>query len=63
MMGGSSQPDRIGDPVCEWSGEGSKSTDPVYMYVESDWARTFYSLGHWFDDHPEAAFAMLSRRI
>lgn len=25
------------------------------MYVESDWARTFYSLGHWIDAHPTAA--------
>jgi len=25
------------------------------MYVESDWARLEYSLGHWFKAHPEAA--------
>merc|ERR1719174_1000834 len=26
-----------------------------YIYTESDWARTFYSLGHWFEENPEAA--------
>jgi hypothetical protein len=31
----------------------SPKTD-CYMYVESDWARTEYSLGHWFVDHPSA---------
>jgi hypothetical protein len=25
-----------------------------YMYTESDWARTSYSLGHWFVDNPSA---------
>lgn len=25
------------------------------MYTESDWARTFYSLGHWFTANPSAA--------
>eukprot|EP01048_Picozoa_sp_COSAG05_P000614 COSAG05_NODE_17_length_35518_cov_34.728084_29_plen_379_part_00 len=25
-----------------------------YIYTESDWARTEYSLGHWFDAHPSA---------
>ena len=25
-----------------------------YIYVESDWARTEYSLGHWFEDNPSA---------
>lgn len=25
------------------------------MYVESDWARTFYDLGHWVEAHPSSA--------
>ena len=25
-----------------------------YIYTESDWARTEWSLGHWFDAHPES---------
>ena len=25
-----------------------------YIYTESDWARTEYSLGHWFDANPDA---------
>ena len=28
-----------------------------YIYTESDWARTVYSLGHWFVQHPEAALS------
>ena len=28
-----------------------------YMYTESDWARTEYSLGHWFVDNPGAALS------
>ena len=33
-----------------------KAKDPsvdCYMYTESDWARTWYTLGHTFDAHPE----------
>jgi hypothetical protein len=34
------------------------SSDPLYARTtdtESDWARTFYSLGHWFSNNPANA--------
>ena len=30
-------------------------TADCYMYVESDVARSFYSLGHWVEAHKETA--------
>ena len=31
-----------------------------YIYTESDWARTEYSLGHWFEAHNESALRCAS---
>lgn len=39
---------------CEAVKQVNPKTD-CYMYVESDMARTFYSLGHWVEDHKETA--------
>ena len=39
---------------CRLVKELNPKTD-CYMYTESDWARTFYSLGHWFDANPDSA--------
>ena len=39
---------------CQLVKQLSPSTD-CYMYTELDVARTYYSLGHWFDAHPASA--------
>ena len=33
-----------------------------YIYTESDWARTEYSLGHWFEAHNESALQCENER-
>jgi hypothetical protein len=38
--------------ACKQLKSLSPKTD-CYMYTESDWARTFYTLGHTFDAHPD----------
>ena len=53
------------EPVCDnaedkivASCKAVKALNPktqCYMYTESDWARTEYSLGHWFDANPDSA--------
>ena len=39
---------------CRRVKELNPETD-CYIYTESDWARTEYSLGHWFLEHNESA--------
>eukprot|EP01043_Picozoa_sp_COSAG02_P012218 COSAG02_NODE_469_length_21727_cov_64.506334_4_plen_261_part_00 len=39
---------------CRKVKEINPQTD-CYIYTESDWARTEYSLGHWFREHNESA--------
>lgn len=53
------------DPVCDQaeakiqeSCRKVKAINPdtdCYIYTESDWARTEYSLGHWFNENPQNA--------
>ena len=39
---------------CRLVKERNPGTD-CYMYVESDWARDWYSLGHWFEEHKNSS--------